>query len=73
MVVPESHNDKLSPNGSVGRGTIPQYGSYPSASQHSGSPQRFISNGSISTISPSIHHDPEYTETDFLLPSQTLR
>ncbi|KAF3854569.1 hypothetical protein F7725_022624 [Dissostichus mawsoni] len=70
MVVPESHNDKLSPNGSVGRGTIPQYGSYPSASQHSGSPQRFISNGSISTISPSIHHDPEYTETDFLLPSQ---
>ncbi|XP_063764718.1 solute carrier family 41 member 2 [Eleginops maclovinus] len=70
MVVSGSHNEKLSPKGSVGKGTIPQYGSYPSALQNTGSPQRFISNGSISTISPSIHHEPECTETDFLLPSQ---
>ncbi|XP_074490243.1 solute carrier family 41 member 2 [Sebastes fasciatus] len=71
MVVPHSQDEHLPPSGSVGRGTRQQYGSNPSPSQHSGSPQHFCSNGNSSPVNTSLHHEPQdYTETDYLLPNQ---
>ncbi|XP_031138480.1 solute carrier family 41 member 2-like [Sander lucioperca] len=71
MVVPESQDVQLPPSGSVGRGTSQQYGSNLSSSQHSGSPQHFSSNGNISPVNTGLHYEPQdYTETDYLLPTQ---
>ncbi|XP_049430629.1 solute carrier family 41 member 2 [Epinephelus fuscoguttatus] len=69
MSVPESQDKKLLLRGSEGRGTSQQYGTHPSSSQRSRSPQHFGSDGNISPVSTSLRYEPqECTETDFLLP-----
>ncbi|KAK2842016.1 hypothetical protein Q5P01_012216 [Channa striata] len=68
MVVSESQDNQLPPNGFVGRGTSQNYRCNPSLSQHSGSVQHFSCRGNISQVNTGPHY--ECTETDFLLPSE---
>ncbi|XP_067356789.1 solute carrier family 41 member 2 isoform X2 [Channa argus] len=68
MVVSESKDNQLPPNGFVGRVTSQHNRYNPSLSQHPGSPQNFSCMGNISQANSASHY--ECTETDFLLPSQ---
>ncbi|XP_074533995.1 solute carrier family 41 member 2 [Halichoeres trimaculatus] len=69
MMVPGSQDEHLPSGGSTSRGTIKQYGSNQSLSQHSGA--HLGSNGNISPAEASSHLEPqEYTEADYLLPDK---
>lgn len=69
MMVPSSQDEHVPPCGSTSGGTIKQYGSSQSSSQHGGA--HLSSNGNISAAEASAHLEPkEYTETDYLLPDK---